>query len=186
MRELLSRPWALVLICCIPTVLVTAAVAYHLGVASVAVVPPASVNNVHAGSVAARTDSPSTPRVPRDIAQPMLPGAEVATSGGIVARISYAGDPSSLPASATVFVFARRPGVPMPVAVERYQPGQLPVEVVFRAPDESDAALQITARLSLSGGVRLAPGDVEASSQPLVPGPEETRIELQIPPLGAG
>jgi hypothetical protein len=113
----------------------------------------------------------------------MLPGAQVAGSGGIVARVSYAGDITRLPASATVFVFARRPGVPMPVAVEKYQPDQLPVEVVFRAPDDSGTPMQITARLSRAGGVRLEAGDVEASSEPMVPGAQETRVELQIPPL---
>jgi len=113
----------------------------------------------------------------------MLPGAQPAATGGIVALVSYAGDVASLPASATVFVFARRAGVPMPVAVEKYQPSQLPVEVVFRAPDETATPLQITARLSRSGGVRLEAGDVEASSEPMVPGTQESRVELQIPPL---
>ena len=188
MSNLLSRSWVLLLVCCVPTVVVTAAVAYNLRVVSgaapfeVALPAAASRGDAAAGISASSTTAPDS-SVPRVVAQPMLPGVNPATSGGIVAQISYAGDTAGLPASATVFVFARRAGVPMPVAVERYQPSQLPVEVVFRAPDDSGTPLQITARLSLSGGVRLEAGDVEASSQPMVPGPEEARIELQIPLL---
>lgn len=171
MRNLLARPWVLLLACCVPTVVVTAVVAYNLGAASAAAPLDRAAGRAHQASAA----------VQRDVAQPMLPGAEPAASGGIVALVSYAGDVTTLPASAAVFVFARRAGVPMPVAVERYQPNQLPVEVVFRAPDAAATPLQVTARLSLGGGVRLEEGDVETSSQPLVPGPEEERIELRIP-----
>jgi hypothetical protein len=180
MGDLLRRPWVLLLACCVPTVLVTAAVAYSLGGASAEDAPPGAG---HAVVDRAPSNVPAASAVPRVVAQPMLPGAQAATSGGIIALVSYAGDTSGLPAPATVFVFARRAGVPMPVAVERYQPSQLPVEVVFRAPDDAGTPLQITARLSLGGGVRLEAGDVEASSQPMVPGPEEARIELQIPAL---
>ncbi len=175
MRSLLQRTWVLMLVCCVPTALLTAVVAYNLGAASAAGLPDTGAGPVH--PVAA------SPSVQRDVAQPMIPGGDAATSGGIVALVSYAGNVNTLPAAATVFVFARRAGVPMPVAVERYQPAQLPVEVVFRAPDASGTPLQITARLSLGGGVRLEQGDVEASSQPLVPGSDEQRIELQIPSL---
>ena len=183
MRELLNRPWVLLLVCCVPTVLVTAVVAYNLGAASMAVSSaPAAARSPTTSSPAVTTAAP-TPEVRRVVAQSMLPGAQPAATGGIVALVSYAGDVASLPASATVFVFARRPGVPMPVAVEKYQPSQLPVEVVFRAPDETATPLQITARLSRSGGVRLEGGDVEASSEPMVPGTQESRVELQIPPL---
>ena len=180
MRDLLSRPWVLLLICCLPTVLATAVVAYDLGARSLAAAP----TQAPAVTPLAATEPQARPPVSRrDVAQSMLPGAQTAASGGIVASVSYAGDIASLPASASIFVFARRAGVPMPVAVERYQPSQLPVEVVFRAPDESGTPLQITARLSRGGGVRLEPGDVEASSEPMVPGAQETRIELRIPSL---
>lgn len=180
MRELLNRPWVLLLVCCVPTVLVTALVAYNLGAASVALTPaPAPAS---APAPIAPTTPPST-GVQRVVAQSMLPGAQPAATGGIVAQVSYAGDVASLPAAATVFVFARRAGVPMPVAVEKYQPSQLPVEVVFRAPDDTGTPLQVTARLSRSGGVRLEPGDVETSSEPMVPGAQESRVELQIPSL---
>ena len=113
----------------------------------------------------------------------MLAGAQAATTGGISVLVSYAGDVGSLPVGAAVFIFARRGGETMPVAVERFTPSQLPVEVVFRAPDEKRSELQITARLSMSGGVRLQPGDVEASLEPMVPPEREVRVELQIPPI---
>ncbi|MDH3643076.1 MAG: hypothetical protein OES38_13325 [Gammaproteobacteria bacterium] len=183
MRELLNRPWILLLVCCVPTVLVTALVAYNLGAASVALTStPAPAR---APVAPAPTGSAAGPDAgaQRIVAQSMLPGAQPAATGGIVALVSYAGDIASLPASATVFVFARRAGVPMPVAVEKYQPSQLPVEVVFRAPDETGTPLQVTARLSRSGGVRLEAGDVEASSEPMIPGAQESRVELLIPPL---
>lgn len=186
MRDALKRPWVLLLVCCVPTVLATAIVAYNLGAASVesaVAVSPGGTPAAAATSLPPPVEPQANRAVQRVVAQPMMPGAQPATSGGIVALVSYAGDVATLPASATVFVFARRAGVPMPVAVERYQPNQLPVEVVFRAPDATEEPLQITARLSRGGGVRLEDGDVEASSQPMVPGPQETRVELQIPRL---
>lgn len=178
-NKVLNRAWVLLLICCVPTVLVTTGVAYYLGAESVEVSP----HRVVGGSGASTPLSPAVSAVRRDVARSMLPGTQAATSGGIVALVSYAGDISNLPASATVFVFARRAGVPMPVAVQRYQPDQLPVEVVFFGAGETATPLQITARLSRGGGVRLEDGDAEASSPPLLPGPQETRIELRIPSL---
>jgi hypothetical protein len=169
---LLGRPWVLLLLFCLPTVLATAAVAFNYG-----------------GSPGSGVAEPLAPAqqnaaaISRDVARSMVPGTQVADVGGIVASISYAGEVSQLPATATVFVFARRPGVPMPVAVEKYQPSQLPVEVVFRGTQDEAEPLQITARLSLAGGVRLEASDVEASSEPLVPGLQETHIDLRIPPL---
>lgn len=183
MRELLNRTWVLLLVCCVPSVLVTALVAYNLGAASVALTPAPVPASAPVASAPSGSAAPPNSGAQRVVAQSMLPGAQPAATGGIVALVSYAGDVASLPAAATVFVFARRAGVPMPVAVEKYQPSQLPVEVVFRAPDDTGTPLQVTARLSRSGGVRLEAGDVEASSEPMVPGPQESRVELQIPPL---
>jgi cytochrome c-type biogenesis protein CcmH len=76
---------------------------------------------------------------------------------------------------ATVFVFARTPGTPMPLAVDRFLVGELPREVVL---DEGSAmipgqglgsvpALEVVARVTASGGVRAAPGDLEGRLGPL-------------------
>jgi len=76
---------------------------------------------------------------------------------------------------ATVFVFARTPGTPMPLAVDRFLAGELPREVVL---DEGSAmipgqglgsvpALEVVARVTASGGVRAAPGDLEGRLGPL-------------------
>jgi len=76
---------------------------------------------------------------------------------------------------ATVFVFARTPGTPMPLAVDRFLARELPREVVL---DEGSAmipgqglrsvpALEVVARVTASGGVRAAPGDLEGRLGPL-------------------
>jgi len=76
---------------------------------------------------------------------------------------------------ATVFVFARTPGTPMPLAVDRFPARELPREVVL---DEGSAmipgqglrsvpALEVVARVTASGGVRAAPGDLEGRLGPL-------------------
>jgi hypothetical protein len=177
-NKLSKRPIVLLLVCCVPTVLATAGVAYYLGVD-----PVVSVAQTVAVDVAAYGQPAAPPVVRRDVARSMLPGAASTDSAGLVAHVTYAGDVATLPASAAVFVFARRADIPMPLAVERYQPAELPVEVVFFAPDESPTPLLITARLSRGGGVRLEEGDSEASSEPMLPGPKETRVELRIPSL---
>ena len=81
----------------------------------------------------------------------------------------------SAPPEATVFVFARTPGTPMPLAVDRFLVRELPREVVL---DEGSAmipgqglrsvpALEVVARVTASGGVRAAPGDLEGRLGPL-------------------
>ena len=76
---------------------------------------------------------------------------------------------------ATVFVFARTPGTPMPLAVDRFLASELPREVVL---DEGSAmipgqglrsvpALEVVARVTASGGVRAQPGDLEGRLGPL-------------------
>lgn len=76
---------------------------------------------------------------------------------------------------ATVFVFARTPGTPMPLAVDRFLASELPREVVL---DEGSAmipgqglrsvpALEVVARVTANGGVRAQPGDLEGRLGPL-------------------
>lgn len=76
---------------------------------------------------------------------------------------------------ATVFVFARTPGTPMPLAVDRFLASELPRDVVL---DEGSAmipgqglrsvpALEVVARVTASGGVRAQAGDLEGRLGPL-------------------
>jgi len=76
------------------------------------------------------------------------------------ARVAYGGDPARLPPAAAVFVFLQAPDRPMPIAVGRFAPAELPLRVAFGPIPEGGA--ELVARLSLSGGVEGAPGDVEA------------------------
>jgi cytochrome c-type biogenesis protein CcmH len=81
----------------------------------------------------------------------------------------------SAPPDATVFVFARTPGTPMPLAVDRFLASELPRDVVL---DEGSAmipgqglrsvpALEVVARVTASGGVRAQAGDLEGRLGPL-------------------
>lgn len=100
--------------------------------------------------------------------------AEEATSAALRLQLSLAPGLSAAP-EATVFVFARTPGTPMPLAVDRFLASELPREVVL---DEGSAmipgqglrsvpALEVVARVTASGGVRAAPGDLEGRLGPL-------------------
>lgn len=114
-------------------------------------------------------------------APPVVPGqAGEAGEAGVEApaalrlALSLAPGLSASP-EATVFVFARTPGTPMPLAVDRFPARELPREVVL---DEGSAmipgqglrsvpALEVVARVTASGGVRAAPGDLEGRLGPL-------------------
>ena len=100
--------------------------------------------------------------------------AEEATPAALRLQLSLAPGLSAAP-EATVFVFARTPGTPMPLAVDRFLASELPREVVL---DEGSAmipgqglrsvpALEVVARVTASGGVRAAPGDLEGRLGPL-------------------
>lgn len=89
-------------------------------------------------------------------------------------QLSLAPGLSAAP-EATVFVFARTPGTPMPLAVDRFPASALPRAVVL---DDTSAmipgqglrsvpALEVVARVTASGGVRAAPGDLEGRLGPL-------------------
>ena len=117
-----------------------------------------------------------------ETASPAAPPAPVKAPGGnegeapaaLRLALSLAPGLSAAP-DATVFVFARTPGTPMPLAVDRFLAGELPREVVL---DEGSAmipgqglgsvpALEVVARVTASGGVRAAPGDLEGRLGPL-------------------
>ena len=115
-------------------------------------------------------------------APPVVPGqAREAGEAGVEApaalrlALSLAPGLSAAP-DAAVFVFARTPGTPMPLAVDRFPARELPREVVL---DEGSAmipgqglrsvpALEVVARVTASGGVRAAPGDLEGRLGPLL------------------
>ena len=101
-------------------------------------------------------------------------GSEGEAPAALRLALSLAPGLSAAP-DATVFVFARTPGTPMPLAVDRFLAGELPREVVL---DEGSAmipgqglgsvpALEVVARVTASGGVRAAPGDLEGRLGPL-------------------
>ena len=100
--------------------------------------------------------------------------AEEAAPAALRLQLSLAPGLSAAP-EATVFVFARTPGTPMPLAVDRFLASELPREVVL---DEGSAmipgqglrsvpALEVVARVTASGGVRAAPGALEGRLGPL-------------------
>ncbi|MEZ5557943.1 MAG: hypothetical protein R3E86_05275 [Pseudomonadales bacterium] len=87
-------------------------------------------------------------------------------SGEVTARlgvtVSYAGDSSSLPDSAAVFVFLRAAGQRMPLVVERFAAAELPKTISLGLQGDPASAMEVVARLSLNGDVRLDPDDTEA------------------------
>jgi len=103
----------------------------------------------------------------------------------LTSLITYRGDVRRLPASATVYVFARRAGTTMPLAVERFEPAALPRTVEFGGPDGKVGAVELVARLSVSGDVHLGPGDSEIVSAPQTFGSPVT-VPLALPEIGSG
>ena len=99
------------------------------------------------------------------MARSMMPGAGSTgtVAPGVTVRVSIAAPVSDWPATARVYVFARRPGERMPLAVERYGVGELPVSLAFSAPEDG-GALELVARLSRSGNVTFDDGDLEAAA----------------------
>lgn len=111
-------------------------------------------------------------------APPVVPGqaGEAGDEAPAALRLALSLAPGlSASPDATVFVFARTPGTPMPLAVDRFPARELPREVVL---DEGSAmipgqglrsvpALEVVARVTASGGVRAAPGDLEGRLGPL-------------------
>jgi hypothetical protein len=160
------RNLAIVALCCLPTIAITTVVAQRYS--------PDERGVGGSPASAAHVDE----AVGRVVAQPMRPGEPVGPAA-VVASVSYEGDVAGLPKTAAVFVFARRSGERMPVAVERLAPARLPVDVVFR--HEAGAELEIVARVSLLGGAKLEEGDVESAVTVVAPGEGEKVIALRLP-----
>lgn len=87
------------------------------------------------------------------------------TANEISVSVSYAGDVTALPGSALVYIFVREPGNRMPLAVERREPGELPISVSFSGEGLSGTELEVVGRLTMDGDVRLKPGDLEVAQQ---------------------
>lgn len=87
------------------------------------------------------------------------------TSNEIAVTVSYAGDLAAVPDSALVYVFVREPGSRMPLAVERRNPGELPISVSFSGDGLSGTELEVVGRLTMDGDVRLKSGDLEVAQQ---------------------
>jgi hypothetical protein len=123
---------------------------------------------------------PSAQRVPSD--------TPAQTGPAITAQVSFAGAGAALPAAAKVYVFIRPVGERMPLGVQTYAVGDLPVAVEFSSPNGSAEAraVEVVARLSMSGAVALQPGDVETVSSPLQFGPAPQRADLVLATSGAG
>jgi len=98
--------------------------------------------------------------------------------------VTYPGDVRLLPETAVVYVFARRPGESMPLAVERFEPAVLPRTVEFQRRGSELADVELVARLSLAGGVHLGPGDAEVASGPLTFA-EPSTVTLPLPAVAA-
>jgi hypothetical protein len=86
---------------------------------------------------------------------------------GVNAQVSYPGTTSSLAKEAMVYVFLRKPGTNMPVAVRHFSAGELPKSVSFTgaAPEQQ---FELVVRLSPSGRVDRSPEDIEITQ--VVPG----------------
>lgn len=99
--------------------------------------------------------------------------------------VTYAGDVRVLPETSVVYVFARRPGQTMPLAVERFEPSALPRTVEFERRDSEVPDVELVARLSLTGDVYQQPGDSEVVSGALAfDGP--VTVALALPVIDAG
>jgi cytochrome c-type biogenesis protein CcmH len=113
-----------------------------------------------------------------------FPGPKVVVTVSLAPELSTAQSQG-----AVLFVFARAiNGPPMPLAVARLDPQQLPVTVTLddsmaMAPGvnlSSAKQIEVVARISASGQVRAEAGDLEGSSAPLTLGGAAQQLQLQI------
>lgn len=126
-----------------------------------------------------------------DAGLPPLPAEPVPAAGaGLAVRVAV--DPGlaaalALPGDASVFVIARAPGQPMPVAVEKRRLDELPLTVTL---DDADGPMpthrlsqlrevEVVARLSPSGDASRQPADVE-SRPARVALPAQATVQLVI------
>ena len=127
-------------------------------------------------SFALETVAPAATPAPSGIAGQASDAGEAVEAAPAALRLALSLAPGlSAAPDATVFVFARTPGTPMPLAVDRFQASELPREVVL---DDGSAmipgqglrsvpALEVVARVTASGGVRAQAGDLEGRLGPL-------------------
>jgi len=121
------------------------------------------------------------PRTASNLAPPPEPGGAVAGESLVTVEVAIAVAPElaeRLSGQETVFVFARAVnGPPAPLAVKRFSVRELPTQVVLSEADAMAAGLtlaafpqvRIVARISRSGGVIAAPGDLEGGTEALDP-----------------
>lgn len=112
-----------------------------------------------------------------------LPGPRLVVAVALAPELAAA-----VPEGATLFVFARAAGgSPMPLAVVKMEAGKLPVTVTLddsmaMAPGmnlSSAERVEVVARISASGQVRAAPGDLEGGSAPLAPkGSQQLQVQI--------
>jgi len=81
---------------------------------------------------------------------------------GVNVDVSYTGDRTALGEPAMVYVFLRKPGTRMPLAVQHFAASELPRTVSFAGSGPEDA-VELVVRLSPSGRVDRSPEDVEFS-----------------------
>ncbi len=120
--------------------------------------------------------APAAPPAPPVVAGQAGEAGEAGEESPAALRLALSLAPGlSAAPDATVFVFARTPGTPMPLAVDRFLASELPRDVVL---DEGSAmipgqglrsvpALEVVARVTASGGVRAQAGDLEGRLGPL-------------------
>lgn len=135
------------------------------------------------------------PAPPASTAEPTSASAGPAAHALVLdVQVQVAADlKHQLPAGATLFVYARRPGGPaMPLAVRRIKAPQFPVNVKLADSDApmagaklgAQAQLEVVARLSKSGMAKPASGDLQGSiridTQQLA-GPVTVRIDHALP-----
>lgn len=104
-------------------------------------------------------------------AAPPRAGALGAMPLGVIARLDLSSVPP-LPESARLFVFARKPGERMPMAVEHFSIADAPASVSFGA-QQPHAAIEVVARISRRGSVERHPSDLEALAVAVLAHPPE-------------
>jgi hypothetical protein len=137
-----------------------------LAVVALVVVVGAAVRLVQSRSEAPAGEVQTAVNQTLPASPPASDGGSTATADAIDVEVAYRGTVEALPATAKVYVFIRPVGERMPLAVQSYAPGDLPVVVAFSNPSGAAAAkpVEAVARLSLSGSVMMQPGDTEVVS----------------------
>lgn len=81
---------------------------------------------------------------------------------GVIVDISYPGDAAAVGADSKVYVFLRKAGERMPLALQYFAAAELPKRVSLPV-SEPLSGVELVARLSFSGRVERTAGDVEVS-----------------------